>query len=179
MADSDPSADESTDAPEEAEEDPGPTGAGWVIELAGHHFHNEPDHKPYQGAQFLRSTLIRNLLGKGAKATISGGPRAGEKVAVDEIGIRYPVIMYSSPIRTIRMNNPNAAGAAMFDDGDDMGDSGFFPRPRPPSDTEDEVAEDPFITLRRYDFVVQLVWQPRTPGAPQDDEDLESTEVGF
>ena len=179
MADSDSSADESTDAPEEAEEDPGPTGAGWVIELAGHHFHNEPDHKPYQGAQFLRSTLIRNLLGKGAKATISGGPRAGEKVAVDEIGIRYPVIMYSSPIRTIRMNNPNAAGAAMFDDGDDMGDSGFFPRPRPPSDTEDEVAEDPFITLRRYDFVVQLVWQPRTPGAPQDDEDLESTEVGF
>ena len=180
MEDSDSSVDEQSDTLDEAEEDTGPTGAGWVIELAGHHFHNEPDHKPYQGAQFLRSTLIRNLLGKGSKATISGGPRAGEKVTVDQLGLRYPVIMYSSPIRTVRINDPNAADAAMFDDGD-MGDSGFFPRPRRPSDSDDgeEVADDPFVTLRRYDFVVQLVWKPRTPGAPQDDEEQESTEGGF
>ena len=35
-------------------EDPGPQGPGWVIELAGHHFHNEPHHKPDEAAQFLR-----------------------------------------------------------------------------------------------------------------------------
>ena len=31
----------------------------------------------------------------------------------------------------------------------------------------DAGVDDGMISLRRYDFVVQLVWQPRTPGGPE------------
>lgn len=147
----------------EAEEQ-GPQGPGWVVELAGHHFHNEPHHKPEEAAQFLRSTLIRNLLGKGAKVVVSGGPRAGEKVPVEDMGIGYPVIVSSSPVRTVRI----ASGANTEAGGNEMmPPRGGFPRGRQPERPDTMEADDGMISLRRYDFVVQFVWQPKTPGGPE------------
>lgn len=134
--------------------DQGPQGPGWVIELAGHHFHNEPHHKPDEATEFLRSTLIRNLLGKGPMVVVSGGPRAGEKVPAKDIGIGYPVIVSSSPVRTVRI----AAGDVP------AGGDGAPDRPR---GRAGDAAADTTISLRRYDFVVQFVWQPQTPGGPQ------------
>jgi type IV pilus assembly protein PilM len=138
-----------------APEDPGPQGPGWVIELAGHHFHNEPHHKPDEATEFLRSTLIKNLLGKGPNVVVSGGPRAGETVPVRDLGIGYPVIVSSSPVRTVRI-----ASGTMPAPGDDG-----FDRQR--GRAADVAADEGMISLRRYDFVVQFVWQPRTPGGPQ------------
>jgi hypothetical protein len=70
-----------------------PAGAGWVVELQGHHFHNEDRHKPLEGAQYVRSTLIQNLLGKGDKVIVSAGPLAGQEVSVSDLGIGFPVEM--------------------------------------------------------------------------------------
>jgi type IV pilus assembly protein PilM len=157
-------------------EDPGPQGPGWVIELAGHHFHNEPHHKPDEAAQFLRSTLIKNLLGEGPKVVVSGGPRGGETVAVDALGLAYPVIVSSSPVRTVRI----ASGNAVDGGGDMMPQRGGFPRGRRAEGPGDAGVDDGMISLRRYDFVVQLVWQPRTPGGPEpvmpDSEQSEETD---
>jgi type IV pilus assembly protein PilM len=145
-------------------EDAGPQGPGWVIELAGHHFHNEPHHKPEEAAQFLRSTLIKNLLGEGPKVVVSGGPRAGETVTVDELGLGYPVIVSSSPVRTVRVASGEAVGSG---GGDMMPPRGGFPRGRRPQGPGEAGLDDGMISLRRYDFVVQFVWQPRTPGGPE------------
>lgn len=146
------------------EEEAGPQGPGWVIELAGHHFHNEPHHKPDEAAQFLRSTLIRNLLGKGAKVIVSGGPRAGEKVPVKDLGIGFPVIVSSSPVRTVRV----ASGVdTSLGGGEMMPPRGGFPRGRQPERPGPDEADDGMISLRRYDFIVQFVWQPKTPGGPE------------
>jgi len=126
----------------------GPTGAGWVVELAGHHFHNEPHHKPDESAQFVRSTLVKNLLGEGDEVLVSAGPMAGRMVPVAELGIGWPVIVSSSPVKVTRIptgkavDSPEAAAGG------------------------DPAAEDT-IPLRRYDFVLQFVWQPVTPGAPK------------
>jgi type IV pilus assembly protein PilM len=123
----------------------GPRGSGWVVELAGHHFHNEPHHKPEDAAQYLRSTLVRNLSGKGPKVVVSGGPRAGEEVSVEELGIGFPVIVSNSRVRPIRIpdgSRVNAATAVREGEGGGT------------------------ITLRQHDFVLQFVWQPRTPGGP-------------
>jgi type IV pilus assembly protein PilM len=145
--------------------DAGPQGAGWVVELAGHHFHNEPHHKPDEAAQFLRATLIQNLLGKGAKIVVSGGPRAGERVPVKDVGIGYPVIVSSSPVRTVRIAS---GGGADVGGGDMMPPPrGGFPRGRPAAAPEEESRDDGMVVLRRYDFVVQFIWQPRTPGGPE------------
>ena len=148
--------------------DAGPQGAGWVVEIAGHHFHNEPHHKPDEAAQFLRSTLIRNLVGKGAKVIVSGGPRAGEQVSVKDLGIGFPVIVSSSPVRTVRVADGSGLGSGLdVSGGDMMPPRGGAPRGRGPATPANAARDEGMIALRRYDFVVQFVWQPRTPGAPE------------
>jgi type IV pilus assembly protein PilM len=101
----DPATVASDDARGELIDDPGPSGPGWVIELRGHHFHNEDRHKPNQSAQFLRDTLIKNLLGEGPQVTVDVGPLAGRSVSVREFGIGYPVMVQSSTIRPVEVVN--------------------------------------------------------------------------
>jgi type IV pilus assembly protein PilM len=119
----------------------GPTGPGWVIELTGHHFHNESHHAPDDKLQFVRSTLIKNLLGKGDEVLVSGGPMAGQTVPVKDLGIGWPVIVKASPVpkrESIPSGKPATAGQP-----------------------------EPTIAVRRFDFVLQFTWQPVSPGAPQ------------
>lgn len=140
----------------------GPTGAGWVVELQGHHFHNEQRHKPSEGAQFLRDTLIKSLLGKGSEVTVSAGPLAGQKVNISELGIGFPVIVESSPVRTLRIPVANLSegsgrSAAAFQQ------PGLQPGLQPGAELP-ESTEPQELFLKRYDFVVQFCWQPRPAG---------------
>ena len=128
----------------------GPKGPGWVIELTGHHFHNEDHHKPNQTAQFVRSTIVKGLLAgepeEGSEEVqVSAGPLAGKRVTVAGIGIGFPVIISSSPVKVVSIVSEEIKSAAL------------------PS----EVAPDkpPDLKLKRYDFVLQFCWQPTTPGA--------------
>ncbi|MBM3953986.1 MAG: type IV pilus assembly protein PilM [Planctomycetes bacterium] len=79
----------------------GPKGPGWVIQLVGYHYHNEDHHKPDQGAQFLRSTIIKGLLGKGDEVAVSAGPLAGQTVSIGDLGVGFPVIVSSSPLKPV------------------------------------------------------------------------------
>jgi len=131
---------------------PTPRGPGWVVQITGHHFHNEDRHKPDEGEQFVRSTIVKNLLGEGAQVTVSAGPLAGTRVSPAELGIGYPVIVMSSPVRPARVpvgGRPDgtAPGAA--------------PAGGPAGGTDDADT----ITLQRYDFILQFAWQPQVPGA--------------
>jgi hypothetical protein len=119
-----------------------------VVEVAAHHFHNEPHHKPDVSAQFVRSTLIKNLLGGGDEVLVSAGPKAGEFVPVKDLGIGWPVIVASSPVTVTRVPSGKAADPGTVD-------------PARPGSAEE------MIPLRRYDFVLQFAWQPMTPGGPQ------------
>jgi len=118
----------------------GPTGAGWVVQIRGHHFHNEEQGN--EGEQFVRGTLLRNLLPEGDGVVVSAGKKSGETVPVTELGIGYPVIVESSAI----YKAPPAV-------------SSLPPGPRgAPGDPN---AAD----VKRYDFTLQFVWQPTTPGS--------------
>ena len=112
-----------------------PACPGWVIQIVGHHFHNGGLE---EGEQFVRTTLIRSLLGKGASVRITAGGQAGAEVPVSQLGIGYPIIVSSSPIREVGMMPLPATAEA-----------GGVARPQ--------------VALRRYDFVVQYVWQPPLP----------------
>jgi type IV pilus assembly protein PilM len=132
-----------------------PTGPGWVIELRGYHFHNEQRHKPLEGAQFLRSTLVKNLMGGDAKVAVSAGPLAGEQVSVSELGIGFPIIVESSPIKAVRI--PLAS----------MTEGSGRPAmsmPVPPGVDPSQPVEPQDLLLHRYDFVLQFSWQPRPAG---------------
>jgi type IV pilus assembly protein PilM len=139
--------------PEDPAAATGPTGPGWVVEIKGYHFHNEPHHKPHEGAQFVRSTIVKNLMGKGDKVIVSAGPLAGEEVPVSEVGLGYPVIIASSPIRTMRIANAKAADAAPA-----------TPQPGPAPGTPGGNEEPQDLVLKRYDFIMQFCWQPKIPG---------------
>jgi len=124
----------------------GPRGPGWVVQVVGRHFHNEDRHKPREGEQFVRETLVRGLLGDAGKLTVSAGPKAAEQVSVAELGIGYPVIVQRTKVITVRVKT------AQRQEGD----------PEPGADAAGK--EDPGIALRQYMFVLQFVWQPTIPG---------------
>jgi type IV pilus assembly protein PilM len=137
----------------------GPTGPGWVIELRGHHFHNEPRHKPLEGAQFLRSTFVKNLMDSDAKVTVSAGPLAGQQVSVSELGIGFPIIVESSRIKSVRIPVANLSEGSGRPAGGMPGGMPMRPGAEPTQPLEPQD-----LLLKRYDFVLQLSWQPRPAG---------------
>ncbi|MFM9025019.1 MAG: type IV pilus assembly protein PilM, partial [Planctomycetaceae bacterium] len=117
----------------------GPTGPGWVIQIRGHHFHNEEQGN--EGEQFVRSTLVHNLLPEGPGVVVAAGKESGKTLPVTEVGISYPVIVDSSAIvktpLTAPVSLPGTRGAN----------------------------ESPADDVQRYDFALQFAWQPTTPGS--------------
>ena len=152
--------------PEEEENEPqSPTGKGWVIQIVGHHFHNEDYHAPFEGRTYLRTTFIESLLGeRGEIVTVAAGPMAGEKVLPKDIGIGFPAIIESNPIEDYWVST---AVDSVADDGMGMG-----PSRRPSRGFDGGLAEDG-LDLRKYRFVIQFVWKPKSPGVVElvpDDE---------
>jgi type IV pilus assembly protein PilM len=128
----------------------GPSGPGWVVQIVGHHFHNEDRHKPLEGEQFVRETLVRGLLGDAGPVPVAAGVQAGQQVPVAELGIGYPVIVQRTPVRKVRISI--ASGGA----------GGELPGGRPRGGRGEE---EQMIQLKQYAFVLQFAWQPTTPGA--------------
>ena len=143
--------------PEEEENEPqSPTGKGWVIQIVGHHFHNEDYHAPFEGRTYLRTTFIESLLGeRGEIVTVAAGPMAGEKVLPKDIGIGFPAIIESNPIEDYWVST---GVDSVGDDGMGMG-----PSRRPSRGLDGGLAEDG-LDLRKYRFVIQFVWKPKSPG---------------
>ena len=150
-----------------------PTGAGWIVELTGHHFHNSDKKTPGntidprdEGAAFVRRTLITNLL-EGTIPLPDAEDENGDlgqlvDVSLADLGISFPVVEEDYKIETVyydptlkegERGRPARSQAApsplRFGGGGAAGVAG-------------KSADDENLwKLRRYDFVVQFVWQPR------------------
>jgi len=125
----------------------GPKGPGWVVQIKGYHFHNEDRHKPEEGEQFLRSSLVQPLLGNGDEVLVSAGPLAGRRVPVTELGIGYPIIVESPKVQKVQIQKAKPTATPTGG-------------PAAPADAET-------VELKRYDFTLQFAWQPTTPGIPK------------
>jgi len=127
----------------------GPTGSGWVIQVKGHHFHNEDRHGTEQDEQFLRATLIHNLDGQGPGVTPAAGTGSGAApVPVAALGIAFPVIVQSDlPVKKVRVSPSSDRGGA----GTSPGGAGGTPP---------AASAEPAVELKRYDFIVQFCWRP-------------------
>ena len=147
----------------------GPTGPGWVIQLTGHHYHNEDHHKPDDTAQFVRSTIVQGLLGKGDEVLVAAGPLAGKKVPVAELGLGYPVIVNSANLRLERVAAPaggpqQPTSFSTVDSEDTIPPQGGFPGAPAPGAPG---LANQGVELKRFDFTLQFTWQPTVPGAPK------------
>ena len=131
-------------------------GVGWVFLLVGFHFLFVDYHAPFEGRTYLRTTFIESLLGeRGEIVTVTAGPMAGEKVLPKDIGIGFPAIIESNPIEDYWVST---AVDSVNEDGMGMGSSGRSSR-----GFDGGLAEDG-LDLRKYRFVIQFVWQPKSPG---------------
>jgi hypothetical protein len=123
----------------------GPAGPGYLIQLAGHHYHNPTDDRD-RGAEYVRKTLLKNLAGAAVQLPSHGGPV--RTVSMKELGVAHPVLIDPKAVYTeeIRATAPWAVRSTAI--------GPFTPAavgvPSP----------DESIRLQRFDFRVQFVWKP-------------------
>ena len=178
-----------------AAEDPGPKGPGWVVELRGHHYHNEDRQKPSVGRQFLRETLAAGLLGITDEVAINAGPLAGTTVPPADLGLSHPVIVSTDQITIQRIPGLVLPGTAKPDASAQPGAglAGAPPGLRgsvPPGMAADGSvgpgammpggfgADDEGAPLRRYDFILQFAWKPVIPAEPKPAADAAAPAAG-
>jgi type IV pilus assembly protein PilM len=116
----------------------GPTGEGWVIQLIGHHYHNQVLSDG--GAAYIRRTLLNNLMDN--SISLPGGPDKDGKqtqvlVPLKDLGISYPVLTSASKVfqEEIPLPGSNAAGA------------------------QGPAANPQTVSAPRCDFTIQFVWK--------------------
>lgn len=157
----------------------GPSGPGYVIELTGYHFHNFVPEYPEtsvnrgdEGQQFVRRTLIKNLLEESVELPDGPGGQMVE-VPLTKLGISYPVVVTQLRVESYKYDPEAVEGAE--NDGRRGGRGGFeFNLGAPGVDLEADASQQPAgegpWELRRYDFKLQFVWQP-TPRHERVDEE--------
>jgi type IV pilus assembly protein PilM len=150
---------------------PGPTGPGWVMEIAGHHFFNNPKNvadRRKAGAFHVVNTLIRNLQ-NGVVLLPTGPGQAPQPFTMKELGIDYVILARSPTFRDFQIPNPNYiqptnaqgtdgyGGAGSADGGSGLG-GGFGGLGTGAAQPKIDPENPPYFQVRRFDFVVQFVW---------------------
>ena len=129
----------------------GPTGPGFVIQLKGKHYHNDPQAKTpeekIQGAEYVKTTLVQNLLSRKFKLPTGKGQETVE-VTAKQLGITCPVIVMTadSKLENESVEDSDARHAA------------DAVRAKAGTGTGSEP-----IVLKRFRFTVQFVWRPVPP----------------
>jgi type IV pilus assembly protein PilM len=124
----------------------GPKGPGWIIKIEGHHYHNDMKSGNKFGAQYVRDTLVDNLLNMKVKLPTQKLNDKGvmedvmDDVSMQELGITYPVLVNPKIVEEEQIDNPYASAEGIRMGGADIK-----------------------IKLQRFDFVVQFCWQPKLP----------------
>jgi type IV pilus assembly protein PilM len=150
----------------------GPTGPGWVVEIFGHHFYNDPKaHRQDIGSGHVEKTLLKEL--KDGFVLVPVGPgRPPERFTMKELGIGYAILAYSSRPRPHEFQNPNytppantgigAPGAGGLGGAGLGGGYGATPAAGAsgiPGTEPIDPNNPPYFRTSRYDFAIQFVWK--------------------
>ena len=143
-AEFDPNADAADDAPYDGDVETGPT-SGWVIEIQGHHFHNENTMDSER--DYVHRTLLKNL--NDGTVQLPDG-----EYKFSDLGIQYPTITRTAERavpRTIFLGRDG-------DTQDSMSEMiGFgMPTTMKPGDQEN------MFPVKDFNFILQMAWSPRT-----------------
>jgi hypothetical protein len=109
----------------------GPTGEGWIIQIHGHHFHNDEDARGegMVGAEYVRHTFMKNLTEREVGLPAGKGQKPVYK-PIKEIGLAYPVLVEVDQVRDVTIEG--------------AGDSDAKP-----------------IKVREFKFTFQCCWQKK------------------
>lgn len=167
-------------APTESQPD---EDGGWVVEIKGHHFHNSDEalRTLNFGKKYVIQTLITKL--RFGDVTLPAFP--DKKFKYSDLGISYPTIVQvsSSPTDEVIVFDPTAADGGAAEPGAASGGGSKFGgaggagmgmgmgapgpgegsgRPGGQSTSAPEDLEKNRFEVRRYNFVVQMAWRPRS-----------------
>lgn len=147
------------------------TGPGFVVQLTGYHYHNAEQGN--QTRKFVIDTLIKSLEEGTVKLPDGYDPQTKKftdkliDVPIKDLGISRPWLVVGKPMRP-EIIDPDAQ--LMGDNA--MGGGAFIGAGNPygPADAVPEVGPDGApvgpvsraFEVKRYDFVVQFCWQPKT-----------------
>lgn len=157
----------------------GPTGEGWIIQLDGYHFHNSDSNNPAdplrgdEGAEFVRRTVIQALRDGSVRLPSSSGELVN--VSMKDLGISYPVI--APPVQIIRdvtfdpiAVDEQEATRRMSEYRNQLEGSAGFGGPSRPGAATAKVEPPEHLELRRFDFTIQFIWQPKPRGQRENPE---------
>lgn len=169
---------------------PAPTGAGRIVQMNCYHYHNPDDlNEPNRGPEYVRRVFLPRIKHGSIELPISlerqrkEGPKT-EMWTLKEFGIGYPVMVNPGFIDdNYRLLDPEAAleeyrkiressiknktGATSVSTGrggrGTMAGGGAMPGLSQIADNLSQSGNDKVLNLRRFDFVVQLVWIETPP----------------
>ena len=145
---------------EQAAEDPGPAGPGWVIQLRGYHYFNSPDRMGEEGSNHVRKYLVTAF--RENVIRLPDPNNEGQKLPFtpEEFGFSYPLLLDDTKPQVSRVSNPEF-------------DPNTMPVPKMVEDLDGrmkpEVIEGeeapimPHFDALRQDITFQVVWVPTTP----------------
>ncbi|WP_425400862.1 type IV pilus assembly protein PilM [Aeoliella sp.] len=159
-----------------------PSGEGWIIQITGYHYHNSDRNNPGdfdredEAGRFVYRTLIESLRNGTIMLPSSEPGNPLKEYSMEELGISKPVMV--SNFRPVEVAfDPEATTAeeasrrqseyrnSLTDEGGGPAWGGASNR-----QTADgpEVPKPEVWNLRRYEFQVQFIWQPK-PRTIRDD----------
>ncbi len=123
------------------------------------------------GAEYVRNTLIRNLLTRKVELPTEKGPM---EFSMEELGITYPILAFdgqltlndpASSVRNPEWEPPDPMAEDYQMAASQMGVGGIPGISPTPEAKKDKKKVEPFIKMRTHRFTVQFVWQPKPLGA--------------
>ena len=135
--------------------------SGWVIEVKAHHFHNSDDKRVdlMIGKQFVRKTLIKNLLTK-RDVTLPDHP--GLDFTYSDLGVSHPTIVWVSEAPKKNKIIFDPSGAAGGEDGSGTKGSDKRASAGEAGGNLDSIDESNIFDVKTYAFVIQMAWVPRS-----------------
>ena len=170
---------------------PGPTGAGWVIELSGHHFFNKD--RQNGGLNFVRNTFLKSLE-EGSVALPINAQGEIRTFTMKELGVSHPILAFDEgEPKAVRVPNPDVqrdataatagGGIGMMEMGEEgysgydgaggpsagyssamasAGPGGPLGGPTRAAGKEEETEAPPaFFDVKQTTFTIQFCWTPK------------------
>jgi type IV pilus assembly protein PilM len=140
----------------------GPTGAGWVVEVSGHHYFHDKQDRRAGAAWHVRNTLIKKL--KSQPILLPGIGGQEEFFTPEELGIGY-ILLLKNPIPVDeKIANPNAPpdnSLSGYTAGGDKGALDKGTKDKGKKETKEDPDNPRYYDVKRFDFIVQFVWQEK------------------
>ena len=153
--DSEEAAEES---PEVADLEEGTTG--WVIELSGYHFHN--NNYPMAGSEYVKRTLIKNLMTGSVRLPTPGGPNPTEMFTMKELGISHALIAEDGGMTPMKIPNPDYQPPDPYADEEDYDVDPLEKLLKKKEAKKEEPEVEQYLKPKTHRFKVQFLWQPTT-----------------